>query len=142
MIPKPVDQIRTPDRADYCNGEGYVSPTETAALRNVYREAYRAPASQTQRYFPPTSAKPQLPRVNAATTVQLEQELIRRKAEERKRKEQDKAYNEGRKKARQVNIILGTLCDMAGLKFVGEMKLKDKATGDVFGKEDFQTQKG
>ncbi len=110
----------------------------------MYRETYRAPASQTQRYFPPTSAKPQPPRVNAATTVQLEQELARRKAEERKRKEteQDKAYNEGRKKARQVYIILGTLCDMAGLKFVGEMKLKYKATGDVFGQEDFQTQKG
>lgn len=142
MIQKPVDKIRTPDRADYCNGEGYVSQTETAALRNVYREAYRAPTSQTQRYFPRTSAQPQPPRVNAATTVQLEQELARRKAEERKETEQDKAYKEGRKKARQVYIILGTLCDMAGLKFVGDMKLKYKATGDVFGKEDFQTQKG
>lgn len=141
MIPKPVNQIRTPDRADYCNGEGYVSPTETAALRNVYREAYRAPATPQTRYV---SIKTQPPRVNAATTVQLEQELIRRKAEERKRKEteQDKAYNEGRKKARQVYIILGTLCEMAGLKFVGEMKLKYKATGDVFGEEAFRTQKG
>ncbi len=141
MIPKPVDQIRTPDRDDYCNGEGYVSPTETAALRNVYRETYRAPAMPQTRYI---SVKPPSPRVNAATTIQLEQELARRKAEERKRKEseQDKADNEGRKKARQVYIILGTLCEMVGMKFVGEMKLKYKATGDVFGEEAFRTQKG
>ena len=67
MIPKPLDQIKAPDRANLCNGEGYISPTETVALRNVYREAYRAPEWPQTRYM---SAKPLPPRVNAATTVQ------------------------------------------------------------------------
>lgn len=146
MIPKPVEQIKAPDRANLCNGEGYISPTETAALNNVFREAYRAPAPAPRDRMPtsPThyaSAKPLPPRVNTASTVQLEQELARRKAEERKKKEVEGAaeYKEGKKKARQMNIVVTTLCSMVGLEFVGNMKFKVKATGDVFGEEAFNT---
>ena len=138
MIPKPLDAIKAPDRANLCNGEGYISPTETQALNNVFREAYRAPA-QTITYRGTTKQLP--PRVNVASTVQLEQELARRKAEERKQKEaaQEKEYKEGKKKARQMNIIVTTLCSMVGLEFVGDMKFKVKSTGDVFGEEAFNT---
>ena len=97
MMRKPLEAIHAPNREDLCNGSGYFSPTETAALNNVYREAYRA--KEETRYV---SVKPPQPRVNQATTVQLEQELARRRAEERKRRSADeqKAYIEARKKAR------------------------------------------
>ena len=142
MIPKPVEQIKAPDRANLCNGEGYISHTETAALNNVFREAYRAPApvrNQTVTYHGVAKKLP--PRVDIASTVQLEQELARRKAEERKKREAEGAveYKEGKKKARQMNIVVTTLCSMVGLEFVGEMKFKVKATGDVFGEEAFNT---
>lgn len=42
MMRKPLEAIHAPNREDLCNGSGYFSPTETAALNNVYREAYRA----------------------------------------------------------------------------------------------------
>lgn len=144
MMPKPLDQIKTPDRANYCNGEGYASPTETTALNNVYREAYRAPARPNPRYVPTVSVRHAPPLVSTATTVQLEQELARRKAEERKKKEteQGRAYADGKKKARQMDIVVKTLCSMTGLEFVGEMKFKVKATGDIFGEESFKTQNG
>lgn len=72
---KPLEAIHAPNRENLCNGSGYFSPTETAALNNVYREAYRA--KEETRYV---SVKPPPPRVNQATTVQLEQELARRRA--------------------------------------------------------------
>lgn len=74
MMTKPLDQIKAPERANPCNGEGYyISPTETAALKNVYREARRVPEDQNQRYFPSANVCPPNRRVNAATTMQLEQ---------------------------------------------------------------------
>lgn len=88
------------------------------------------------------SVKPPPPRVNQATTVQLEQELARRRAEERKRRSADeqKAYIEARKKARQMQIVFTTLCKVVGFDFVGTIAFKSLKTGDVFGPEDFKPQ--
>lgn len=137
MTRKPLEAIHAPNREDLCNGSGYFSPTETAALNNVYREAYRA--KEETRYV---SVKPPPPRVNQATTVQLEQELARRRAEERKRRSADeqKAYIEARKKARQMQIVFTTLCKVVGFDFVGTIAFKSLETGDVFGPEDFKPQ--
>ena len=142
MQPKPLDSIKAPDRANLCNGEGYISPTETYALNNVFREAYRAPAPATPKtlVYHETRKQPS-PRVSQATTVQLEQELARRKAEERKQKEAagEIDYKEWKKKTLQMNVVVTTLCKMVGLEFDGVMQFKVRATGDVFGAETFNT---
>ena len=36
MMHKPLEAIHAPNRENLCNGSGYFSPTETAALNNVY----------------------------------------------------------------------------------------------------------
>lgn len=145
ITPKPLDQIKGPDRADHCNGEGYQSPTETAALRNVFREEYRAPERPRRDTSPqsPTryaSVHPPAPRVNAASTVQLEQELARRKAEERRKAmtEAEKARGEALKRARQFYLIVQTLCKFANMDFVGMPSIQDKTSGFVFTPVDCQ----
>ena len=35
MIRKPLEAIHAPNRENLCNGSGYLSPTETAALNKV-----------------------------------------------------------------------------------------------------------
>lgn len=80
--------------------------------------------------------------MNQATTVQLEQELARRRAEERKCRSADeqKAYIEARKKARQMQIVFTTLCKVVEFDFVGTIAFKSLKTGDVFRPEDFKPQ--